>query len=151
MEKVFAELTKVAWSDGYLTTVEISRVDIRTAALYQNREVLAPLVARLGMPGSDWLLVEEEEFKDPLRGSDKLSRKSRRPAREVRADLAILSEARTEELFDARQAVELLSGVSGTLKELLKSEAARNLFGDLVDTNPEYVLEMLQSFSQLKN
>lgn len=125
--------------------------DEMAAALYQNREVLAPLVARLGMPGSDWLLVEEEEFKDRLRGSDNLSGKSRRPARDVRADLAIRSEARTEELFDARQAVELLSGVSGILKELLKSEAARNLFGDLVDSNPEYVLEMLQSFSQLKN
>jgi hypothetical protein len=31
-------------------------------ALFRNREALIPLIARLGMPGSEWLLPDEEEF-----------------------------------------------------------------------------------------
>lgn len=127
--------------------------DEMAASLFQNREVLAALVARLGMPGSEWLLTEEEQFKDLPRDSDKVSQPSRRPARDVRSDLTISTGVSTEEVLDARQAVDELSAVSNRteLMELLKSEAVRELFGDLVDTNPEYVLEMLKSLSHLES
>jgi hypothetical protein len=35
--------------------------DLETV-LFRNREALVPIIARLGMPGDEWLLPEEEEF-----------------------------------------------------------------------------------------
>ena len=118
--------------------------------LFQNREALAPLVARLGMPGDDWLLTEEEEFKKVLGAPDGVSQTSPGCGREARSGLTETFKVDSEDVFDARQAMDQPSGVASIaqLKQLLKSEVVRNLFGDLVDTNPEQVLEMLQTFSR---
>ncbi len=127
-----------------VTTTE----DELAAALFQNREALAPLLARHGMPGADWLLAEEEEFKsepiDPPRAEE-----NRRPMIGVRSELSGGLKTPVEEVFDARQAEDPPSaGVNNTqLKELLKSDVVRKLFGDMVDKNPEQVLEMLRTFS----
>ena len=122
------------------------------AALFQNREVLAPLVARLGMPGSEWLLTEEEAFKDLPGDADKGSQASHVPAKDVRPQITKVTGTAIEEVFDAKLAMDVPSGVPdrAQMKELLKSEAVRTLFGDLVDKNPEQVLQMLQSFSRPK-
>jgi len=41
---------------------QLKNTDEIAAALNRNREALLPLIARLGMPGSDWLLPSEENF-----------------------------------------------------------------------------------------
>ncbi len=123
--------------------------DAMSAALFQNREVLAPLVARLGMPGSEWLLAEEEAFKDMSPIPHAESRSSDDSAKDLHRKLTTASTSASEEIFNAMQGRDTPSAGPdrSQMKELLKSEAVRTLFGDLVDKDPEQVLRMIQTFS----
>jgi hypothetical protein len=79
--------------------------DELTAALYQNREALAPLVARLGMPGSDWLLRDDE---DRFARAAPPAGPGVNPSAlaEIRARLAAAAFDVDEEVVDATGAVE---------------------------------------------
>ena len=75
------------------------------AALFQNRAVLAALIARHQMPGADWLLAQEEDAFDKREdaGAGAGSARGRYTARELRSDLVSATDTLTEEVFDARR------------------------------------------------
>ncbi len=79
-------------------------------ALFQNRTVLAALIARHQMPGADWLLPQDEDAFDKQKdaGAGTGSARGRRTARELRSAVISATDSLTEEIFDARQ--------SGTLR-----------------------------------
>jgi len=82
--------------------------------------------------------------------SDKALESRHVKSNDIRSSFTKRNEPATEDVFDARHAMDPQSGVPGRaqMRELLKSDALRTLFGDLVDKNPEQVLQMLQSFSR---
>jgi hypothetical protein len=133
----------------------IGEIPIRTAAapadqtascLFQNREVLAPLIARHKMPGSKWLLTDEEELSEIRLDIDSTQDSTRRTPSELRSQFAKDANIDAEEMFDARKASEASSGTSDRAQwnQILKSGVVRKLFGDLVDSDPDQVLRVLQ-------
>jgi hypothetical protein len=75
-------------------------VDELATVLYQNREILAPLVARLkNMPGSDWLLAEDEEYGSGGGGAGPAQGRGR----DLRSAVTLSKGGEiTDEVFDAK-------------------------------------------------
>ncbi len=147
---------------GLSLAARIGEIPVRGAAvsgdqlstvLFQNREVLAPLVARLGMPASEWLLTEEEDFDDLPADVAESSQPSQIPAQALLSQLAKSKKAASEEVFDAKEAVDMPSGAPSRaqMKDLLDNESVRTIFGDLVEKDPEQVLGIFHSIFRPKN
>jgi len=139
----------------------IGEIPIRTAApadptafcLFQNREALAPLIARHKMPGSKWLLADEEELSEIRLDIDSTQDSTRLTPTELRSQFVEDANIDAEEIFDARKASEALSRTSDRVQwhQILKSDVVRKLFGDLVDSDPDQVLRILQGASYESN
>jgi hypothetical protein len=97
--------------------MEAAALDGLAAVLFQNREILAPLLARdpKGMPGSDWLLTEDGEFGNAVSPIEP----DRTPAKNLRSAVIDPGAQIVDELFDAKGAVP--STVGGPIAAFLRN------------------------------
>jgi hypothetical protein len=102
------------------------------------------------MPGSAWLLPEEEELRLPAKydstaSSDATSKDN------VLARIADTINERQDEIFEATKAIYVSSADhvgQAEWAKLLESDEVRALFGDLVDEDPQQVLNIIKNIAR---